>query len=261
MKKLRYLDPIVVNWFFAELPSHRHQDYEKVHGKPLDNDTKDYIQDIIKYHFPEAEISIYQEKDPFDYMILVKTHHGIYISFAGTDGWKDWLCNAKLIPDKRGMHPGWRESVKRFYPILHNHRKMLDHCHIDISGHSQGGPLAGYAARHLLRNGIRSSVWTYESPVWGTDAFCMQLAGEGVSCTRSWVNGDPVVRWFQNIGRHFGNSNKLPDVIPLLRFFPVFRTYLHSYSVGTKALRKWCKKRNMKDEAVFLNSMLKRVTI
>jgi hypothetical protein len=256
------LNSIVLCWFFAEIISHRNKDYEKTKGLPLDGESKDYIFDAIKEFVPSSDKPIVMQfEHPFDYGLIVNTPSHVFLPFGGTDGFDDWLNNADMFPFIRGMHHGWWTSNKRFHPLIKEYSKSFVGKKVYTTGQSQGGPHALYTSRYLAEDlHIMSTCNSYESPVAGNDEFCVVMNDLGIVHNRVWTRGDPVVMYFQNVGKHYGNSIELPE--SWLHNIPIIRTYLHGYRMTTKQMMVFCKQRKMIDEYNFLkNQMLPFVTI
>jgi hypothetical protein len=108
---------------------------------------------------------------------IVRWEDFVFISFKGSESWREWLNNLNAWPEATAqgrLHAGWLYAISRYGPILYQLIKsdILLGKKIVLTGHSRGGALANLFAGVLVLNGhCPHSVYTYCAPMVGDKQF------------------------------------------------------------------------------------------
>lgn len=252
-------------WTYAELCSHNRKD-----SGDGDLDEFDFISDHIAVASPGS--LFIQMQNQMEYCFIAELSDKLIVCFRGTDGVKAWVNNFNILPLQYGyMHQGFYDLFQEFAPAIDTYfMGAFSLCSKDFSscpkpvfctGHSLGGIMAQYCARHLAKHRkLPVSCVNFGAPVGGTKAWRDELDLLPINHTRV-VNGyDLITRLDLGIGRHAGKLLwlKRPKWHSLFNWR---KLYDHAYSQYTKALISYSRDRGDHEAVCALKKVLNRVTI
>ena len=135
-----------------------------------------------------------------DHAIVVGDSHHRYVSFRGSDDYRDWFTNLRLwsVPTELGrIHQGYLAVALDFLPELVETLAELPDQPVILTGHSMGGALALLSAVYLAREGFTvGGLYTFGQPRTGNHGFSDYVAQTATHPYVRFVHGaDAFATW------------------------------------------------------------------